>query len=181
MRIHIVGASGSGTTALGVALAARLGSKHLDTDDYFWQPTQPPYQSPRPLEERRARLDQAARGDASWVLSGSLCGWGDGLIPRFRWVVFLSIPMETRLARLRERELARFGAEALAPGGAMHANHREFLAWAGSYDDGDLTMRSRARHEEWLQRLPCPVLRCDREMVPSEQVAWILDSVSVED
>ena len=32
-RIHIVGASGSGTTSLGVTMAAPFGHRHLDTDE----------------------------------------------------------------------------------------------------------------------------------------------------
>ena len=32
MHIHITGASGSGTTTLGLALAELLGIRHLDTD-----------------------------------------------------------------------------------------------------------------------------------------------------
>jgi adenylate kinase family enzyme len=43
MRVHIVGASGSGTTTLGKALAARAGCAHLDTDEFFWMPTEPPF------------------------------------------------------------------------------------------------------------------------------------------
>jgi hypothetical protein len=42
-RIHIVGASGSGTTSLASAIAAQCGHRHLDTDDFFWMPTSPPY------------------------------------------------------------------------------------------------------------------------------------------
>jgi adenylate kinase family enzyme len=34
-RIHLIGASGSGTTTLGRALAQRLGYPHFDTDHYF--------------------------------------------------------------------------------------------------------------------------------------------------
>jgi hypothetical protein len=82
-HIHIVGASGSGTTSLAVEMAARYGDRHLDTDDYFWLPTIPPYREKRPREERLAFLREAARESKSWVLSCSLCGWGDPLIPEF--------------------------------------------------------------------------------------------------
>ena len=34
-RIHIVGASGSGTSSLAVEMATRYGHRHLDTDDYI--------------------------------------------------------------------------------------------------------------------------------------------------
>src|SRR5438128_874343 len=42
-RLHILGASGSGTTTLGRALAEGLQCPHFDTDDYFWLPTDPPF------------------------------------------------------------------------------------------------------------------------------------------
>ena len=34
-KIHILGASGSGTSTLGNSLAEVLPHTHLDTDDYF--------------------------------------------------------------------------------------------------------------------------------------------------
>lgn len=50
------------------------------------------------------------------MLSGPLCGRGDPLIPEFDLVVFLVVPTEGRLARLRAREAARYGHAAIAPG-----------------------------------------------------------------
>lgn len=159
-RVHITGASGSGTTSLGRALAAHWSCRHVDTDDFFWLPTAPPYQTIRPRAERLAMLQAALAGRDPWCLSGSLTGWGDPLIASFDLVVFLTVPTEQRLARLAQREAARFGA-AIAPGGPMHDSHVEFLVWAGSYDDGDATQRSRLTHEAWLAKLACPVLRLD--------------------
>jgi adenylate kinase family enzyme len=37
VRVHIFGASGSGTTTLGRTLAERLGVRFFDGDDYFWE------------------------------------------------------------------------------------------------------------------------------------------------
>jgi hypothetical protein len=106
-------------------------------------------------------MDAAAAG---WVLSGSLGRWGEPLIPRFERVVFLVAPAELRLARLAERERRRYGA-ALDPGGALHAHHLDFMAYAAAYDTGVFTSamrgRHRASHEAWLAALPCPVLRLD--------------------
>jgi uridine kinase len=42
-RVHILGASGAGTTTLAQALAARLGCPQYDVDDYFWLPSDPPF------------------------------------------------------------------------------------------------------------------------------------------
>jgi adenylate kinase family enzyme len=73
-HVHIFGASGSGTITLAAALAARHGHRHLDTDDFYWLPTDPPYRHPRPHEPRLALLRSALDASESWVLSGSLCG-----------------------------------------------------------------------------------------------------------
>jgi len=173
-RIHIVGASGSGTTSLASAIATRYGHRHLDTDDFFWMPTSPPYREKRPREERLALLRQALLESGPWVLSGSLCGWGDPLIPEFELVVFLAVPTPVRLARLRVREIERYGQHAIAPGGELHQHHVEFLDWAGCYDTGGLEMRSRALHEAWLATLPCAVVRLEGDPSLAEQLARIV-------
>jgi len=161
MRVHIVGASGSGTTTLGRALAGRLGCPFFDTDDYFWLPSEPPFQHIRERGERQARLGGDLRAQPGWVLSGSLCGWGDVFIPQFELVVFLWVPPDIRLARLRARERARYG-DAIAPGGPQHDQSEAFLAWAARYDEGlDVPERCRRLHETWLAALPCPVLRVE--------------------
>ena len=159
MRVHIVGASGAGTTTLGRALAGQLGVAHLDTDDYFWLPSTPDFQVIRERSERQALLGGDLRRHPGWTLSGSLCGWGDPFIPLFDLVVFLWVPPDVRLARLRQRELARYGP-AVEPGGPLHDRTEAFLAWAATYDEGlEPPERCRRLHEEWLAALPCPVVR----------------------
>lgn len=172
-HVHIVGASGSGTTSLAAAIATRYGHRHLDTDDFFWVRTDPPYREKRPREKRLALLRHALGGSNSWVLSGSLCGWGDPLIPEFELVVFLAVPTPVRLARLRMREIERYGEHAIAPGGALHGAHVEFLEWAGRYDTGGLEVRSRALHEAWLATLPCAIVRLEGNLSVAEQLAAI--------
>ena len=156
-RIHILGASGSGTTTLGRAVAARLPCPHFDTDDYFWVPTDPPYTHRRARTERAQLLMNDLTAQEAWVVSGSLCGWGDVAIPLFELVVFLWVPQAVRMARLRHREHARFG-ERILPGGDMYETSQALLAWAASYDAGGVDIRSRQRHDQWLNTLPCPIL-----------------------
>jgi adenylate kinase family enzyme len=161
MRVHIVGASGSGTTTLGRALAGRLGCPHLDTDDFFWLPSDPPFQHVRDRSARQALLGHALARRRGWVLSGSLCGWGDVFIPQFELVVFLWVPADVRIARLRARERARYGS-AIEPGAPLHDRYVRFIAWASGYDHGlDVRERCRCLHETWLAQLPCPVLRLE--------------------
>ena len=160
-RVHIVGASGAGVTSLGRGLADALAIPHHDTDDYFWMPTAPPYREMREAQERLRLMREMFLDGAYWVLSGSLDGWGDSIIPFFDLVAFVYAPTEIRLERLRAREAMIFGAEAIAPGGSRHHEAEEFIEWASHYDDGSREGRNLTRHQAWVAKLPCPVLSLD--------------------
>ena len=172
-HIHILGASGSGTTTSGRALAARLQCAHFDTDDYFWLPTDPPFTHQRACTERQQLLMDALTAQDAWVLSGALCGWGDIAIPCFELVVFLAIPHDLRMERLRQREHERFG-ERILPGKNMYESSQAFLAWAASYDEGGLDIRSRQRHDQWLGMLPCPIICFEGEYTIEEHLAVLM-------
>ena len=172
-RIHILGASGSGTTTLGRVLGECLQCPHFDTDDSFWLPTDPPCTHRRERTERAQPLMDDLTAHNTWVVSGSLCGWGDVAIPLFELVVFLWIPHDIRMARLRQREHARFG-ERILPGGDMYETSQAFLVWAASYDEGGFDMQSRRRHDQWLSTLPCPILCFEGEYTIEEQLAVLM-------
>jgi adenylate kinase family enzyme len=70
LRIYITGASCAGVTTLGQNVATLLGLRHVDVDDYFWMPTNPPFTTKRPPSERVSLLQQKSGYD-DWVLTGS--------------------------------------------------------------------------------------------------------------
>jgi adenylate kinase family enzyme len=160
VRIHIVGASGSGTSTLGSALGERLGIPHLDTDHFFWMPTEPPFTTQRDVPARLAMLQEQARPDEGWVLSGSALKWAAPLESLYELIVFLQLDPELRMERIRQREIRRYG-DRILPGGDMAEASREFLEWAASYDTAGPERRSLAAHEEWLARQTAPILRLD--------------------
>lgn len=167
-RIHVFGASGSGTTTLSRALSERLAVDHFDADEYFWAPTEPPFTQKHPPEKRvellAADLDRAD----GWVLSGSMCGWGDVFVRRFTLAVYLRIPGDIRMQRLARRETERYGAR-IEPGGDMYEQSREFLAWARRYESAGFEQRSRVLHDWWIGNLSCPVMRVEYD-APTD--AW---------
>jgi adenylate kinase family enzyme len=160
-HVHIMGASGAGVTSLGRAVAETLAIPHHDTDDYFWRPTNPPYREQREVADRLRLMREVFLERSDWVLSGSLDGWGDPIIPLLDLVVFVYVPTEIRLQRLRAREARRFGTDAVALAGALHQQVEEFIEWASHYDDGSREGRNLTRHQAWLAALPCRVLRLD--------------------
>jgi adenylate kinase family enzyme len=156
-RIHIFGASGAGITTLGRGLAGMFAIPHHDTDDYYWLPTNPPYRHIRREEDRLRLMQEIFLQRPAWILSGSLTGWGDALIPFFDAAIFITTPTRIRLERLRSREALRYGVQSKEQIEQTEA----FLEWAGAYDAGDETMRSFACHAKWIKKIKAPVINLD--------------------
>lgn len=158
--IHIFGASGSGTSTLGRKICEELGYQFMDTDDYYWVPTNPPYTTKRTIEERVALMKKEIEAAENVVVSGSLVGWGDALLPLFTLAIRLVTDVDVRIERIRKREEQKFG-DRILPGGDMYEHHLEFLDWARQYDTGGVNIRSKAKHDEWQKLLPCRLLVLD--------------------
>lgn len=84
--IHIYGASGSGTSTLGRYLAEQFQYAFLDSDDYFWLPTDPKFTTKRPIEQRvplirqdiaaaKTVLSSPAHSSAGGMLSSRISRW----------------------------------------------------------------------------------------------------------
>ena len=176
-RIHVLGASGSGTTTLGSALARRLGVPHVDSDQLFWMPTDPPFTTRRPRGERLAMLTRQLPVDADWVFSGSAISWATELEPAYDLIVFLRLDPAIRMERLRRREAARYGAR-IEPGGDMAVGSAAFLRWAEAYDTAGLVQRSLAAHEDWLSGQTAGIWRLDSDATVEALVTAVLERLN---
>jgi hypothetical protein len=134
----------------------------FDADDYYWVPTDPPYREKRDASTRLRLILDDMREATSSVVSGSIMNWGAELENGFALIVFLTLDAGIRIARLRERELAKLGRL-----------DEEFIEWAAQYEEGRLSGRSRVRHEKWLSERTCPVLRLDGDMTVEDRVGLV--------
>jgi adenylate kinase family enzyme len=159
-RIHIFGASGSGTTTIARNVCSKLDYNHFDSDDYFWENKKEPFTVERDRDECLELMQTDLSNFNKWVLSGSLCGWGDILIPKFDLVVFVYVPQGIRIERLKLREYERYGDRILL-GGDRHENSKDFIEWAAAYDSGTRNGRSLSKHKAWLSAVKCPVIEVD--------------------
>ena len=178
-RIHVLGASGSGTSTLARGLATALESQCFDTDDFYWKPTTPPFREKRPIAERLALMEALFLPRCDWILSGSFTSWGAEIVPRLTHVVFLTLPSAKRLARLRRRERTR-ADEDLKNSRAWRVANAGFLEWAMAYDDPDFPGRSRVNHERWLESVSCPVIRLDADVPPDVLLSRALCALAEE-
>jgi len=173
-RIHILGAPGSGTSTLGSAVARRLRVTHADSDSIYWLPTDPPFTTPRPSDEREALLLRRLPVTAHWVFSGAGTRWAAPLEPHCDLVVFLRLDPAIRMQRLRAREAARWGSR-IGPGGDMAALNAAFIAWAEAYDTAGSLRGGLVTHEAWLADQPAPVLRLDSRAPAEDLVEAVLE------
>lgn len=141
-------------------MAQSFSARHLDADDFYWLPTDPPFTAKREPASRVAMIEREIDGVSNWVLSGSLCSWGGPLLDRFTLVIFLHLSPQVRMSRLQERERQRYGSRIL-PGGDMYEHHLEFIDWARSYDTAKSPVRSFDLHNAWMKQLDVPIMRLD--------------------
>ncbi|MDN5202388.1 AAA family ATPase [Fulvivirgaceae bacterium BMA10] len=176
MKIHIFGASGSGTTTLGRRLAQQINYKHLDADDYYWEKTDPPFQDKMPLDLRNEHIIRDFELNPFVIISGSMVSWGKQWESAFDLAVFLYIPHKIRMERLRKREMERYGDSLQKEEDAL-ANSKAFLDWAAKYDDETFEGRSIGQHKAWIKRLECPVLKIEGDTTVDERVNLVVREI----
>jgi adenylate kinase family enzyme len=175
MKIVIFGASGSGATTLGKELGKLIQYVHLDSDDYYWKMTEPPYQEKIPLEERIHSLITDFSKNQNVILSGSLVSWGPFWHTAFDLAVFLYLPPAIRMARLQKRELER-NKDRLQTS-LTETITREFMDYVRHYDNPDFTGRSLTIHNQWIKLLSCPVLRIEGDVPFDNRMEIILNKI----
>jgi adenylate kinase family enzyme len=176
MKIHIFGASGAGSTTQGEDLSAVLRIPYFDTDRYFWEVSDPPFTVRRDGEERNRLLLADLAGHNDWIIGGSLVSWGESWYSMFDLAVFLYIPHEVRMERLRQRELERYG-DVIFTDSQRNKQYNAFMDWAASYDTGT-ERRSLAVHRQWMERLTCPVLVIEGDLSVEERRRLILEKMN---
>ncbi len=163
MNVLITGASGSGTTTLGKYTAGKLKWNFIDADDYFWLPTNPPYEKRREEDERlKLILDEIRKHDCN-VIAGSIMEWGDELENSFDLIAFLYLDTSIRISRLEIREKTNLGR--VDP---------EFINWASEYDTGPEYGRSFEKHKTWLAKRKCKVITIEGDLATEKRYEILL-------
>ena len=175
MKLLIFGASGSGTTTLGRELGEAIHCIHLDSDDYYWKQTEPPYQEKNPFTERVRHLTTDVEKHQNVIVSGSLVSWGPYWHTAFDLAVFLYLPPLIRMARLEQRESERNKDRPKTL--LTESITKEFMDYVRQYDDPDFTGRSLVIHKQWIKLLKFPVLSIEGEIPLTEKKDLVLHEI----
>lgn len=99
------------------------------------------------------------KNQSKWVLSGAVALWEPAPTLDYSLVVFLYLPPEIRIKRVRQREAQLYGPR-IQVGGDMEKTHADFILWTSGYDSGQCEgTNTLGHHQSFLRSLKCPVIR----------------------
>lgn len=165
--ILVCGLNGSGKSTLGRALAQRLGYHFIDIEDLYFPKTSPDYlyDGPRSRAEVEALLLDEIRRHEHFVLAAVKADFGRDIPAFFQCAVFLRVPREIRMERVRTRSFQKFG-DRMLPGGDLYQREEQFFRMAASRSEQDVA--------DWLGTLRRPVFPMDGTKPVEETVAKII-------
>lgn len=106
MKIHIIGCSGSGKTYLANALSEKYNIPHFDLDDIQWDNTAREYGKKRPLDKRKALLQEVLSNDA-WIIEGVYYSWVQQSFDEADKIYVLDMPRYLYKSRIMIRSVKR--------------------------------------------------------------------------
>lgn len=155
---------------MGKVLARQLGFHFVDSEQLYFPKTDPhyPYASPRTRKEVEQLLFREIKAHKDFVLASVKGDYGETIYPFFQYAVWMDVPSDIRLQRVKERSFQKFGSRML-PGGDLYEQEESFFDF----------VKSRAENtvEEWLLSLRCPVIRVDGTKPIEENVEFIIERI----
>ena len=153
MKIIVCGLNGAGKSTVGKALAERLGFPFRDIEDYYFPHSGDyKYRSSRTREAVAALLLGDLMQLENVVLASVKGDYGSEVEKQFTHAVYLAVPQDIRLARVRARAYGQFG-ERIYPGGDLYEREEGFFRMVRD--------RTEAHVKDWLDRLSLRVITVD--------------------
>lgn len=163
-RILVCGENGAGKSTLGACLAKGLGCPFLDIEDYFFHDKND-YTAPRESREALRALALDMNRYESWVFAARKAQYGPEIEKRFTAAVFLAIPKELGVRRVRQRSFQKFG-ERICSGGDLYEQENQFLELVKGRSDRDI--------RDWLNTLAVGVVEIDGAKPVEENIQTLL-------
>lgn len=169
--IVICGGNGSGKTTLGRELSGVLNYKHMDIEDYYFLNAPIPYSKSRTREEVCELMLKDIKKYKNFIISAVNGDMSEEINSKYDLAVFLDVPLDIRLKRVKQRAYNKFGGRVLEGGDMYEQEQRFFNAVANAYEE------KTERVKEWLKTLSYPVIYIDGTMDIAENVKSIINLI----
>lgn len=156
-RIIVCGGNGAGKSTMGRKLAEELNYKFMDIEDYYFPKTDKDYiyAAARSREEVSNLLLEDMKKYHNFILASVKGNYGDEVMSMFTCAVFISVPKDIRMKRVRDRSFQKFG-DRILPDGDLYEKEKRFFDMVGQRSEQDV--------EDWLNTVNIPIIRVDGTM-----------------
>lgn len=168
IKLIICGLNGAGKSTFGRALARATGFKFADIENYYFSPDDVTYTSPKNKSEVCKMLLDDLKANDNFILSAVKGDYGEAVCDSFNLAVFLNVPKDIRMKRVRERSRIKFGNRIL-PGGDLYEKESSFFDTAEKRSDDDVL--------NWLKRHNIPTITLDGTKNISENINIMLSEI----
>ena len=171
MRIIICGLNGAGKSTLGRALAGQLHYEFRDIEDYYFPKTDDKYEYrvQRTEKEVAVLLLKDLEENDDVVLASVRGNYSEQIVKLFDLAVYIDIPKEIRIARVRKRSYDKFGNRMLSGGDLYESEERFFKMVEERSDD---------HAKGWLTDLSCPVICIDGTIEVANNVEILVNAIT---
>lgn len=170
MGILLCGLNGAGKSTIGRILAERMSWQFIDNEDLYFPKEDASYlfSNPRSKEEVIHLLEEKIEEDDRFVFAAVKGDYGEKLLTKLDYVVLIEVPKETRMERVKMRSVQKFG-DRIQEKGDLADKENAWFSVVKSRPENFVT--------EWLERVPCPVLRIDGTAPVEENVNYLLEKL----
>ena len=163
----ICGLNGAGKSTVGAVLAEKLSFRFIDAEDLFFSKEGSAYEYGRPRKKEDAIriLESFISTDRRFVFSSVIGDYGNKFLSALDRIVYIKVPKEERLKRVRSRSYSKYG-ERMLEGGDLFDAENAFFSMVRD--------RSEDYVENWLQTVDRPVIHIDGTKPVEESVSFLV-------
>ena len=151
--ICVCGLNGSGKTTIAKALSQKINFCHFDVENYYFDSKSGvPYAQARTREQVEALLMEDIQKHPQFIFSAVNGNFNDTVTSKYKLVIYLSVPLDERMRRIKQRAYDKFGDRVLE-GGDMYEQEQKFFDFCAGRSDEKIV--------KWLEALSCHVMMLD--------------------
>ena len=171
--IIVCGLNGSGKSTLGKALADKLKYRFIDNENLFFnrEKETDPFENPLPKSEAIKRLEKEIDEHGDFIFASVKGDYGEKAVSLYEYVVYIKVPKNIRMERIRNRSFRKFGNRMLL-GGDLYEKEESFFKMSEEREESYV--------ENWLNTLNCPIITLDGEKTAKENLELILKEMNTE-
>ena len=166
-KIVLCGGNGAGKSTMGRALAKTLKLRFLDIEQYYFPDRLPneAYGPARSQEEVTAMLLEDLKKPEGCVLAAVKADYSREIGSLLTVAVYIDVPKEIRMQRIRQRSHDKFG-DRMLPGGELYEQERRFFDMVQKRTDEPIL--------QWLSSMRIPVIRMNGLLPVEENLQRLL-------